>query len=143
MHGISLHQVLMPSLYTAWGPNLSEMEEAEREGIQSMTSPEYYEIRDRLVKECIMDAIGGDRMIDACKAELRNLLSHVDCNCETHMVDLRRLGEHILGSEVSTPLAYQRDLLGYSVEILRQLFATEFGVPMCMNLCLFCIHLVM
>ncbi|VDB87109.1 unnamed protein product [Peniophora sp. CBMAI 1063] len=131
-----INALLPSSLHAAWGPSLSEIRKAELKN--RLTTTEYLDIRDRFVDDCILDGIGGERFIKACEIELRSLLDHNKCDCENHVYDSRTIGLHFITAEKLMPMVFQRDLLGFSLEVMKQLFATEFGAPMCTNLCLFC-----
>ena len=138
-----LHHMFIYSFYNAWGPELSEMKKAARVSSEIVGTAAFCDVRDAFARSCLVDGIGSDRVIDACETELRSLLAHNNCECENHIVDLRRLAETVIRGEVMTPLIRARDLLGHSIEILRRLFGTEFFAPMCTNLCMFCLQLLM
>ncbi|VDB87105.1 unnamed protein product [Peniophora sp. CBMAI 1063] len=142
---IPLNPLWTTSLYSARGSDLTAMKEVEdrvSSFVDVLEDPSLYDVRDRFFRECILDVIGVNRVIDACEADLRDLLSHTDCQCESHIADLRVLARHVLGANMFLPTLHKRDLLGYALDILRNLFATGFYPPMCTNLCLFCFQLV-
>ncbi|KZV72518.1 hypothetical protein PENSPDRAFT_750822 [Peniophora sp. CONT] len=136
-NGVTLNPLLGTSLYAAWGPSLAKMREAET-GFDCLSTDAYLEARGRFVKDCILDGMGAERFIDACKTEIQSLLEHSKCDCENHVYDIRMLGQFFIKTDELMPTVFRRDLLGFSLDVLRQLFATEFGVPLCTSLCMFC-----
>lgn len=137
---VKLDDMLATSLYAQWGPSLQDMLEAEKQ--YPVPTRGYESVRAPLVQECIIDGIGGDRFVDTCVSELQKLHGHLGCNCQNGVHDVHLVGRHIVSAAELMPTVSRRDLLLQALDVLKELFAEEFGTGMCTSLCIFCVLLL-